>query len=490
MKVTGKANIRNRFDIVCRDIRTGEETKYQAHNIVLDSMWSRLVNFQPFFDYIHFGTGTGTLSPSRTSLFSHLGTKSASSDVVRRALPTSWRRRQIVLNPEEYVGHELTEVGVAYGSSSSNLVTHAFIEDSEGNPISIVKTDTMVVTIYATIFFELGELTSMYGGQWRWVMPLTHNELLKYLMGESYPTQYFWVSSVIGFRTDGTAPGSHGKSSGILPTEWTKDAANKKVTTPVRRLGITVGNGPIRGFGLGRSDLSGTFRGQFPIAGVFAGTTIEGEIVGVGDGETTGFDLAWEDAENITVYIDGVAVEQGGYAVAARRNIFLGAPVVDLVGDEDYSVLTDGVIGSGGIRTTDVDIDVGIDVGEDYGAREVNSLRAYHGYGVGAGTTITLYGSTNPDFSGGVQLASGVFSHSSWSTITFPAAAYRYYRLVRASSSSDTREVELLSAARHITFATPPAAGAVITADYTVPYIPKDENHVLDLQCSIQWGEG
>ena len=195
MRVDAKATIRNRFDIECRDIVTGEVQKYRAHNIVLDAMWSRLVNFQSFFNYIHFGTGDGELSPERTSLFSHLGTKAASTVSSQRALPTSYRQRRIILNPEEYVGQEITEVGVAYGSGSTNLVTHAFLEDSEGNPISIVKTDTMVVTIYATIFFELGELESMYGGKWRWVMPLANNDLLSYLMGSTFPTTSFLVTA-------------------------------------------------------------------------------------------------------------------------------------------------------------------------------------------------------------------------------------------------------------------------------------------------------
>src|SRR5690606_31191910 len=49
----------------------------------------------------------------------------------------------------------ITEVGVAYGSSASNLVTHAMIKDAEGNPLSIDKTDIDVIEIYATIFVTL-----------------------------------------------------------------------------------------------------------------------------------------------------------------------------------------------------------------------------------------------------------------------------------------------------------------------------------------------
>src|SRR5690606_3379682 len=106
MGINTKATIRNRFDIEVKDIKTGEVKKYQAHNIVLNQMWSRLVNFQSFFVNIHFGTGTGFLVPTRTSLFNHLGTKAATTEDYKYAYPTSYRTRKIVLNPEEYVGAE------------------------------------------------------------------------------------------------------------------------------------------------------------------------------------------------------------------------------------------------------------------------------------------------------------------------------------------------------------------------------------------------
>lgn len=45
-------------------------------------------------------------------------------------------------------------------------------------------------------------------------------------------------------------------------------------------------------------------------------------------------------------------------------------------------------------------------------------------------------------------------------------------------------------AAGSITFDTAPANAAIITADYWVDYIPKDTDHVLDVQFSITFGEG
>lgn len=488
MKVTGKAKVRNRFDILCRDVVTGEEQKYQAHNIVLDSMWSRLVNFQPFFDYIHFGTGTGTLSPSRTSLFSHLGTKSASSGVVRRALPTSWRRRQIVLNPEEYVGHELTEVGVAYSEDSTSLVTHAFIEDSEGNPISIVKTDTMVVTIYATIFFELGELTSMYGGQWRWAMPLASNDLLSYLMGATFPTTSFWVTGAWQFWEGGKTPVTHGSSSDIHPASWTKDAANKKATTPVRRLGINDGNGKVRGFGLGN-----IFEGQLPISGVFAGHTIEGEQIGIGDGETVGFSPAWDMIQNATVYVDGIEVTSGvtvrpGYPAGTN----ISHALINLGSSEGHPLepWMDSLVSVTEERTYTAEIPAAL-------AAEVETFAYSIAVGSSSDARVRLY-TREDEQADWVELLDRSYSGlgaggAKTDPITIPDGhTLLRVRLTGGGGNPSAGRLALLRAAdKHLfEFDTPPDVGAVITADYTVPYIPKDENHVLDLQCSIQWGEG
>jgi WD40 repeat protein len=41
-----------------------------------------------------------------------------------------------------------------------------------------------------------------------------------------------------------------------------------------------------------------------------------------------------------------------------------------------------------------------------------------------------------------------------------------------------------------IKFDTPPIAGDVISADYSIDYMPKDINHVIDVSFSIQFGEG
>ena len=42
---------------------------------------------------------------------------------------------------------------------------------------------------------------------------------------------------------------------------------------------------------------------------------------------------------------------------------------------------------------------------------------------------------------------------------------------------------------KQIKFNTPPAAGAAITADFSVEYIPKSTNFVLDVQAEMLFGE-
>ena len=55
MNVQTDVKIHNRFDIVLQNIETNEIRRGYAENIVLDRMYTRLVNFSPYFSYIHFG---------------------------------------------------------------------------------------------------------------------------------------------------------------------------------------------------------------------------------------------------------------------------------------------------------------------------------------------------------------------------------------------------------------------------------------------------
>jgi sugar lactone lactonase YvrE len=273
MEIKQNVNIHNRFDVHIDNIETGEHRELVGYNIILDQMWTRLCGGSSYFGYIHFGKGTGTPTPERTSLFNHLGTKSAVTEEIIKALPVSSWRRKIVLNPEEYVGETITEVGIARGSSASNLVTHAMLKDSEGNPISITKSDTDVVTIYATVF-----ITFMNTPPTMKLLGVpNNNQLINYLTGSAAPSGSFRL-----------LPGEHyGERLGSTSSAtWVSDVPNRKRKTNVLRFGINDANGDVKSL-----EFTDLFALKFPTPGIFEGQSYTNVPIGVGDDETTEFIL-------------------------------------------------------------------------------------------------------------------------------------------------------------------------------------------------------
>lgn len=287
MTIEQKVNIHNRFDIHIDNIETGEHTEFNgvAFNIVLDQMFSRLCAASLGHMYsIRFGSGSGVLLPTRTTLFNDLGGKSAVDDTVVYAYPTSSRKRKIVLNPEEYVGATITEVGLCYSGSVGGQVTHAMLKDAEGNPISITKTSTDVVTIYATLYATIVETPGI-----TFIGEPQNNELIKYLLdvSTSLTSTLELRESVFGAVNLGTANGG-----------FVSDIPNKKRKTNVARFGITVGNG--------HAGSIGTAWFRIPIENIpgFSGVSYSNVPLATGDGVKKRFTLP-----SLNVDIDSVVIK-------------------------------------------------------------------------------------------------------------------------------------------------------------------------------------
>lgn len=193
---TAKLNVKfhNRFDIEVIDIHSNEVIqRAKAENIILDRMYTRLVAFNSYFTRIVYGTGSGTPTPGRTTLFNRVGDKGATNHELIRAFPVSSWTRRIRLEVNDNVGAILTEVGIS--ETSTNINTHAMITDSEGNPLSIEKTNTNVIDIYATVFIEMNDFS---GGAW-------FTGLRNYLAGGSNaPGSTAWIVNPDFFRLYGT----------------------------------------------------------------------------------------------------------------------------------------------------------------------------------------------------------------------------------------------------------------------------------------------
>lgn len=83
-------------------------------------------------------------------------------------------------------------------------------------------------------------------------------------------------------------------------------------------------------------------------------------------------------------------------------------------------------------------------------------------------------------------------SSTNWWTVPAPYNAAKYYKIKNNRTSGN---IILNGGARSgydgyaIRFDTAPAAGAVITADYKTPMIPKDDNHLMDISMTVTFGE-
>jgi hypothetical protein len=164
MQIKEKVLLHNKFDVKVVDSRTGEvKQTATAYNVILNYYFNSRLLDSPMYKtsdlltYIAIGTGTGTPAITDTGLFTHLTRKAVTTLETVYEYPTSHTTRQIKLEATECNGYNITEVGFeAYRSGTWSsyyyLMTHAMLQDSEGNQIAIAKTDVDVVYITATFY--------------------------------------------------------------------------------------------------------------------------------------------------------------------------------------------------------------------------------------------------------------------------------------------------------------------------------------------------
>ena len=287
MNVKGNSVLHNRFDIVCRNAKTGEVVQRgQAENIILDRMYDRLCNFNTYFVNILFGTGTGTPSASDTALFNKLGYKAAEDVEIVRSYPNSKWVRKIRLESSEYNDSTITEVGIS--NETTNVNTHAMITDSEGNSLSITKNSLMVIDIYATVFINIPNVDSglFYASNgWR-----------DYLTGGSAPSNVIKVATTK--YDENPSESLYGYSQTATRTV---DVDNKRVTVATRLEAGTFNKdiGIVMWLGTGLAI-------KLPRTDIYEGTQRNNIQIGVGDGTKTKFPIPNLLFENLVVTVDDV----------------------------------------------------------------------------------------------------------------------------------------------------------------------------------------
>jgi hypothetical protein len=349
------------------------------------------------------------------------------------------------------------------------------IKDSEGNPLSITKTELDVVTIYATVFVELQDTNNITFSRY------PTNQLVNYFIDDSSMNPRLWL----GDNGEPTEMGTIGYRIGDFPLTQSVDVANKK-TLFSTRLGIDDANYDIREMSLG--DICRVSLENSLIWQPYALTDV---AIGVGDGESDTFDLGRYDMSNVVIKVDGNITNEyvlqnisGNY-----RKVFpfykLASPTAN-VDREYYGGACAGVRETLGQKITQewtIEVDENDIIGEKVEIRTTYS-------GGGAGSWVYVYGSYDGESFTQIYHSqhSGTRTHSA--KIENP---YKYIRV--AISSSSTVYVDYIGWVNknykrpQIVFNTPPPEDSTITADYTVPYIPKTKEYVLDVEFTLQFGE-
>lgn len=453
--------------------------------------------------YTFYGSGTGTPSASDTSLFHHEG--AVENSITENGLDASnrvaWITKYIQLSETTAVGVNLTEVGLGYGTASNNLCTHAMLQDMNGNPISILKSNTDIINIYATIYvhwssdnyfanftFNAGDdpdlrkwvfgLGSRYAGNSYWIFDLGKEAAMR--RNTSYNT---------------IAAGYYPLNYGNEHMSVSNDVSNKRSTWTFPRIGVNDGN--ING-GLGcmfiamnyvfNDDHTGTGCMMFfDLPAILGGTDITSEAVGTGDGSTTEYAFKFDYPSNVTIYKNGVRMSSG-YTI---KNIPApgGSGAVGLSGH--FRVIHPSSVAGAVHPSTNMIVYNGTTSALVYTGTVLYN-RAYE-VGVASlrnasGRAFQVYASED------LEAWTKIYDGDTQATVAIaPEYQYSKYFKVEGEGSGDMYDYMEFncnsSNGKALMFDTAPANGDVITADYHSPYIAKDADHVFDLSITWQFGE-
>lgn len=155
-----KIKLHNHFKVEFVDEFNNKRTA-NAYNLVTDYGITNIMNGKAYPSTISLGNGAGTPEASRQSLFSSLGSYSATKSVsYDPATYTHTTTLTVVLTESDLADTDITEIGIG---SSSSLYTHALFTDAMGQPITIHKgtLERMTVTAIAYITFDVTESTDV-----------------------------------------------------------------------------------------------------------------------------------------------------------------------------------------------------------------------------------------------------------------------------------------------------------------------------------------
>lgn len=493
-----------------------------------------------FFAGIALGEGTGVPSAEDKTLFKKVAlnqdikqTSVGVVDIEKTGIYGFYCTKKFILDETQLNDTYLTEIGIIPSQSwqfwrgnYDSVCSHAMIKDMNGNQIVLHKTETDIINIYATVYADLtryappsiykewpGEDTGIYitdiMNDLAKVLCGNVNESRFYLRADPYfcvnttGTENINAAAVVAGKTNVLNNKYNPKGNGLSP-----NPTDRTLTLTMNRLKVGESNcdGGLHGIGFFTKHLvyntnSGIYDtpastqaiALYSGSGWYPGSNIIGESIATGDGETTEFRTKFGMVSNLKVYVDGVEDSKISYDENVPYNVNnMGNEFRPMKGKQDcvpplvIIQTSNWPLGGCPVPSGSL-ISSGMYPRPVYGywynplyEKGITKVRLERVY--------TPSGTTNyiaPE----VACRNGC--NEEWvvipldTTIPVEYQHYKYWRLLNGYFRFMNENLK----STNIHFNTPPAEGAVITADYFTKTIAKDSDHVFDASITLKFGE-
>lgn len=483
MEIKQKINLHNKFDIEVKNIKTKEIKRYRGYNSITTSALNALASmkhsFSSLHQYIAFGNGNlqgGYLSSSivETQLDYNTG--------------IGVKKLKITMMPSQFIGKIISTVGLM---SSSTYFSSSNLKDSEGNIISITKTEVDEITIYATVYIKSEvnshSATGFKDYNYDDSRGFSASILRRLLIGDStyerYP--YIYASSEPLRATvknaslfSGTSKTGAQTSAGATRTisaEYNSSEANYSIMT------------------------IGTPDGMISLLDDPSWTGAYAELdIGVGDGVTTEFDTPLQ-------LLDSTAVGNEVKLDGVISNCNISDYKSDIGATSLIRELTANISDPRRVYEFFYSNPKGVEYPDtlEFKFELVKPLRikglSGYGYSVSTGygyQSAQLYYSTDGVNYVEAPGCSASLTDPNNSTIFgTPSPDAKYFKLIcsnRTPSLGYLKDLRIIPdiPQKQLKFNTPPPAGSVITAKLFCKGIPKTNKHILRVSVSTTFADG
>lgn len=495
----------NRFDFEVIDSVTGE-VKQQAfaENIILDRYWTWLLTTPrptAVNTYIYIGTGSGTLSPARTALFTPLANKASTEVVNVFNEAEGWfsHKRVATWQENEAMNTNWTEVGIG---GSSGLTTHALVKDLNGNPVTLVKGTTDIIKVYSTLYVYVPPSTDSIKFYWP-KDGLLHEYSLFYWLAGLNTYQPLNRTFPMKGRAKVTSSGYSGSWSGACTLSYiTAGSQTTKTTVPAsRKLKMNMvrlpaasyntpqGIGAIavgvvsfgNGNGIDPTSMDMVMDMQFTVpAPWFPHSSVVAETIGTGDGANLNFNTYFPFLKNDGSFVlknNGAVVDPSDYTVVYGEPN--GDDLVHHLKLIDQSHLQASLGGGDWPSFGTVAACWLIFENPFYTKYGINTLTLKYGNGFTSDNPTGPWTACTTGTSGGAIAVE--HKNKRYWKVSNSSSNYQYACAISAAKCT------ALAAAKNVQFAVgkAPLLGDVITADYHCEVIAKTVNNVFDLSVEI-----